>query len=445
VRDAVAFLAAATTRLAINVTQSGRARRETHIGTWLPEPVDIEADLAHSAERAEALDRAVLVLLEHLSPIERACGAPIVVSRARRGRVGRIARVALSFVYLAFRALLGALVRRRRGRDVKDIELLVLRHELEILRRQVARPKLRAADRALLAAAACHLPRSSRGPRLVTPRTLLRWHRALARRKWRQAPGKRGRPPVPAEVRAVVLRLARENPRWGHRRITGELVKLGLRVSPSTIRRLLARPGLGPAPRTSGPGWREFVRAQAASIVACDFFTVESVLLSRYYVLFFIAHASRRVWLAGCSTNPTGGWVTQQARNLGLDLAEEGIRFLVRDRDNKYSGSFDEVFRASGIRIVKTPVRAPQANAIAERFVRTVRAECLDWLLIVNRRHLDRVLRVYVEHYNTHRPHRSLNLHPPQRAEPPPTPGVGEIRRHDRLGGLIHEHYRDAA
>jgi putative transposase len=290
--------------------------------------------------------------------------------------------MALSFLYLAFRALLGALVHSRRGVDVKDLELLVLRHELEVLRRQVARPKLRPADRGLLAAAACHLPRPSRGARLVTPRTLLRWHRALVRRKWRQPPGQRGRPPVPAEVRAVVLRLARENPRWGHRRISGELGRLGFRVSPSTVRRLLARAGLGPAPRRSGPGWREFLRAQAASIVACDFFTVESVLLRRYYVLFFIAHASRRVWLAGCSSNPTGAWVTQRVRNLGLDLADQGMRFLIRDRDSKYSGSFDEAFRTAGIRIVKTPVRAPKANAIAERFVRTVRGECLDWLLI---------------------------------------------------------------
>jgi len=217
---------------------------------------------------------------------------------------------------------------------------------------------------------------------LVTPRTLLGWHRALLRGKWRQPPGRRGRPPVPAEVRALVVRLARENPRWGHRRISGELTRLGLRVSPTTVRRLLVRPGLGPAPRRSGPSWREFLRAQAASIVACDFFTVESVLLRRYYVLFFIAHASRRVWLAGCTTNPTGAWVTQQARNLGLDFADEGVRILIRDRDCKYTGTFDEVLRAGGIRVVKTPVRAPQANAIAERFVRTIRAECLDWLLI---------------------------------------------------------------
>jgi putative transposase len=308
--------------------------------------------------------------------------------------------MAFSFLYLAVRALLGALVRSRRGLHVKDIELLVLRHELEILRRQIARPKLSEQDRALLAAAACHLPRSSRAVLLVTPRTLLRWHQALVRREWRQAPGRPGRPKLPAEVRELVLRLARENPRWGHRRICGELAKLGFRVSPTSIRRLLAQARLEPAPRRAGPSWREFLRAQAASIAACDFFTVESVFLRRYYALFFITHGSRRVWLAGCTTNPTGAWVTQQARNLGLDFSDQGVRFLIRDRDSKFSGAFDEVFRGGGIRIVKTPVRAPKANAIAERFVRTVRAECLDWLLILNRRHLERVLRIYIDHYN---------------------------------------------
>jgi putative transposase len=252
----------------------------------------------------------------------------------------------------------------------------------------------------------------------------LRWHRALVRRKWRQRTPQHGRPPLAAEVRALVPRLARENPRWGHRRISGELAKLGLRISPTTVRRLLARAGLGPAPRRAGPGWREFLRAQAASIVACDFFTVESVLLRRYYALFFIAHASRRVWLAGCTTNPTGAWVTQQARNLGLDLADQSIRVLLRDRDSMYTGRFDEVFRSSGIRIVKTPVRAPQANAIAERFVRTIRTECLDWLLILNRRHIQGVLRVYVDHYNVHgrtarssSSHRNLGSH--RRQQPP--------------------------
>src|SRR5215218_2944648 len=349
-----------------------------------------------------------------------------------------------SFLYLAFRAVLGALVRSRRGLDVKDIELLVLRHELEVLRRQVARPKVGAADRALLAAAACHLPRSARCARLVTPRTLLRWHRALVRRKWRQPSGRRGRPPLAPEVRELVLRLARENPRWGQRRICGELGKLGFRVSPTSVRRLLARARLGPAPRREGPTWREFLRAQAASIVACDFFTVETMFLRRYYVLFFIAHASRRVWLAGCTTNPTGPWVTQQARNLGLHFAEHDVRFLIRDRDSKYSGPFDEVFHSEGIRIVKTPVRAPRANAIAERFVRTVRAECLDWLLILNRRHLEHVLRVYVEHYNRERPHRALNLRPPQARSGSDPTACRPIHRRDRLGGVIHEYYQTA-
>jgi putative transposase len=350
-----------------------------------------------------------------------------------------------SFLYLAFSALLGAFVRSRRGLDLKDVELLVLRHELEVLRRQVARPKLNGPDRALLAAAARHLPRSSRGVFLVTPRTLLRWHRALVRRKWRQPAARRGRPPLRAEVRELVLRLARENPRWGHRRICGELAKLGFDVSPTSIRRLLARAGLEPAPRRSGPSWREFLRAQAAGVVACDFFTVESLFLRRYYVLFFIAHASRRVWFAGCTTNPTGAWVTQQARNLGLDFGDRGVRFLVRDRDSKYSGAFNEVLRSERIRTVKTPLRAPRANAIAERFVRTVRSECLDWLLISNRRHLERVLRVYVDHYNTQRPHRGVGLRPPDPTNLGATPTVGEVRRHDRLGGLIHEYYRAAA
>jgi putative transposase len=353
--------------------------------------------------------------------------------------------MAFSFLYLAVRALFGALVRSRRGLHVKDVELLVLRRELQILLRQGVRPELRTVDRALLAAAASHLPRTSRGVLLVTPRTLLRWHQALVRRRWRQPVGRRGRPSLPAEVRELVLRLARENPRWGHRRICGELAKLGLRVSATSIRRLLAQAKLEPAPRRDGPSWREFLHAQAASIIACDFFTVESLFLRRYYALFFIAHGNRRVWLAGCTANPTGAWVTQQARNVGVDFSDQGVRFLIRDRDSKYSGAFDEVFRNEGIRIVKTPVRAPKANAIAERFVRTVRSECLDWLLILNRRHLEGVLRVYIEHYNCERPHRGLALRPPDRDQRREKSAVGEMRRRDRLGGLIHEYYEAAA
>jgi putative transposase len=348
-----------------------------------------------------------------------------------------------SFLYLTVRALFGLLVRSRRGPDVKDVELLVLRHEVEVLRRQVGTPKLDWADRALLAAAAFHLPRSSWLSLLVTPRTLLRWHKSLVRWKWRRYGARPGRPKLSPEIRDLVLRLARENPGWGHRRICGELAKVGLHASPTSIRRLLAQARLGPAPRRSGPSWRVFLQAQAASIVACDFLTVETLLLRRYYVLFFIEHATRRVWLAGCTTNPDGNWVGQQARNLSFTGLFERTRFLIRDRDSKYSGAFDEIFRTEGIRIVKTPVRSPKANAIAERFVRTVRSECLDWLLILNRRHLEHVLHIYIDHYNTQRPHRALKLQPPIPAAP--APEIGEVRRRDRLGGILHEYYRAAA
>ena len=201
-------------------------------------------------------------------------------------------------------------------------------------------------------------------------------------------------------MRQLVLRFARENPRWGYPRIAGELLKLGMRVSPSTVRRLLLGAGLTPAPRRSGPSWRDFLRQQAASMIACDFFTVETISLRRFYVLFFIELESRRVHLAGCTTNPTGAWVTQQARNLSFTGLLERRRFLIHDRDSKFSAAFDEVFCSEAIQVIHTPIRAPQANAYAERFVRTVRAECLDWLLILGRRHLERVLRLYTTHCN---------------------------------------------
>jgi len=253
-----------------------------------------------------------------------------------------------------------------------------------------------------------------------------------------------GRPPVERRVRELVLRLARENPRWGYPRIAGELLKLGVRVSPSTVRRLLLAAGLTSAPRRSGPSWREFLRQQAASVLACDFFTVETITLRRYYVLFFIEVGSRRVHLAGCTTKPTGAWVTQQARNLNFTGVLERTRFLIHDRDTKFSDSFDEVFRSEGIETIQTPIRAPQANAYAERFVRTVRAECLDWLLILGRRHLEHVLRTYTAHYNAERPHRALALVPPEARNTAARPANPKVERHDLLGGLIHE-YRAAA
>jgi transposase InsO family protein len=243
--------------------------------------------------------------------------------------------------------------------------------------------------------------------------------------------------------------LARENPRWGYQRIKGELLRLGVRISATAVCTTLRRHGLDPAPRRTATTWRAFLRQQAAGIVACDFFTVETVSLRRLYVLFFIELETRRVHLAGVTANPNGPWVTQQARNLLLVLGERGrqVRFVLRDHDAKFCRSFDDVFGSAGGEVLVTPVRAPKANAYAERWVPTVRAECLDWLLIVGRGHLEQVLRIYVQHYNAHRPHRALGLQPPD--PPGRLAGLGQndrgaVRRRDLLGGLLHE-YRRAA
>jgi transposase InsO family protein len=351
--------------------------------------------------------------------------------------------VVSSLVFLVVRRVVG-LVGLGPNPDAKDIEIAVLRHQLAVVRRQVARPRYTPADRLVLAMLAKLLPRERWSAFLVTPATLLRWHRELVRRRWTY-PSRQVSRGLNLQVVELVVRLARENSRWGYLRIKGECAKLGVVVSATSVRNILRRHGLGPAPRRNGPTWIEFLRSQAANTTACDFFTVETVGLDRLYVLFFIELERRRVWLAGVTAHPISTWVTQHARNLAMALAEQdsSFTFLVRDRDAKFTTNFDAVFTADGVRIIKTPVRAPRANADAERWVRTVREECLDWTLIWNRRHLERVLSVYVQHYNAARPHRGIDLNAPIGLTPI-TDHSAPIERTNLLGGLIHEYRRVA-
>jgi len=328
--------------------------------------------------------------------------------------------------------------------DEKDVEIAVLRHQLAVLRRQVARPRFSPTDRAVLATLARFLPRERWATFLVTPTTLMRWHRELVRRYWNfPRPQSVAPNTLDVEVVAVILRLARENPRWGYLRIVGELRKLGVTVSATSVRNVLRRHHLKPAPRRSGPTWGEFLRAQASGTLACDFFHVDTIMLRRLYVLFFIDLERRKVFLAGVTEHPIGSWVTQQARNLAMTLEDEGraVRFLIRDRDTKFVGPFDEVMTSIGARVIKTPFRAPRANAFAERFVGTARRECLDWLLIRNERHLERVLTEFVEHYNAARPHRGIDLDVPipYVSENPLDDSI-QIQRVDRFGGVLHEY-----
>ena len=361
---------------------------------------------------------------------------------------GRSRGAVLSFLYWSLRRLLEFVVLRFRSERGKEIEILLLRHQLRVLERRVARPQLSQADRALLAAFSRVLPRRAWAAFFVTPSTLLRWHRELVARRWTYAGRGPGRPATSAKVRELVVRLARENPGWGYRRIQGELVGLGIKLAASTVWTILREAGIEPAPKRLELSWTEFLRQQAASILECDFLTVDTLFLKRFYVLFFIELGSRRVRLAGVTTSPDGEWVTQQARNVLMQLADDRVepRFLVRDRDSKFTRDFDEVFRSEGIRVIKAPVRAPLARAHAERWVGSLRRECLDRLLIFGRRHLERVVTAYTIHYNEHRPHRSLGQRPPLAQHPPERGGWSEVLaldrvgRRDRLGGLIHEY-----
>jgi putative transposase len=346
-----------------------------------------------------------------------------------------------SFVYLVARNLFALVFLVGRSRRSKEMEILVLRHELTVLRRQAARPRLTRADRALLAALSRSLRRTAWPAFLVQPETLLRWHRELVARRWTYPGRVPGRPPLKASLRTLIVRLARENPSWGYRRIVGELKGVGISVSATSVRKVLLEAGLQPAPERGPSSWRAFLRAQAASMLACDFLTVETAFLQRIYVLFFISLETRRIEYIASTPNPDGRWAAQQARNVVMQLGDEQpFRFLVRDRDAKFSLAFDEVFRTEGVRVIRTPVQAPNANAYAERWVRTVRSDCLDRILIVGRRHLEHVLRVYHRHYNEHRPHRALRLLPPDGRDLTPLDPSERLHRRDLLGGLIHEY-----
>ena len=364
-----------------------------------------------------------------------------------RNSLGEAPLVALSLLYRLSRRALEAVLVLWSDAAAKDAEILVLRHQLAVLRRQVARPRLTWSDRALISMLASLVPRERWGSFLIAPQTILGWHRSLIGKRWTYPHRRPGRPGLAPESMELICRLAKENPRWGYLRIVGELNKLGVTVPKTSVGTGLRRHGLPPAPRRQGPTWTQFLSAQAKGIVATEFFHVDTVFLRRFYVLFVIEVHSRVVPVLGVTTNPNGPGVTQVADTFAADLEEagRGFRFLIRDRDTKFTRSFDEVFTSIGVQTIRTPVRSPRANAYAERFVHTVRQDCLDHLLVVSRRHLESVLNEYVRHYNQARPHRGLQLAPPiPRSLPCPPINKATITRRDILGGIIHEYERAA-
>ena len=355
----------------------------------------------------------------------------------------------LRFVLLLITQVASWLRLSRRKEAWKTAEILILRHQITVLqRRQPCCPKLNWADRALLATLARVIPRARRrGLRLlVTPDTILRWHRDILRRRWaaRSRRGKTGRPATRQNIQALALRLARENPGWGYRRIHGELAGLGVKVAASTVWEILKKAGIDPAPRRTGPSWSQFLRSQADAILACDFFTVELLDGTQAYVLAVIEHASRRIRILGVTLHPTGEWTAQQARNLLMDLDEQArqVKFMIRDRGSNFTAAFGAVLADAGVRTVLCNVRTPRMNAIAERWIGGCRREVLDRTLIWNQAHLRQILRQCETHHNLHRPHRALDAAAPLKPLPEPVDlGQYRVRRQARVGGLINEYH----
>jgi putative transposase len=332
--------------------------------------------------------------------------------------------VTLRLVYLIFCQLSAWVALLLRAEASKTAEILMLRHQVSVLRRQLARPRPSWAGRALLSALARLLPRARRRHLFLTPSTLLRWHCDLITRQWTLKRRRPGRPPTSSPLRRLILRLADENPDWGYRRIAGKLAGMGPQVRASTIWTILQGAGLDPSPRRSGPPWSEFLRGQAHGILACAFFHGDTVLLTRLSCFAAVEHATRRVHILGVTAHPTADWVAQQARTLLRDPGDrvEQFRFVIRDRDSTFTSMVDAAFASEGIQIITTPIRAPRANPIMKRWIGSLRRELLDRILILNARHLRRVPAEYEDHFTTHRPHRSLTQASPLRAPPSPTP-----------------------
>ena len=350
----------------------------------------------------------------------------------------------LALVYSWLRLLLDLLDVRLRVHD-PEAELLLLRHQLRVVRRQVKRPQLKLADRTIMAALSQRVTRAALVGMLVQPETVLGWHHQLVRSRL-AAFGRRrgpGRPGLDPDIQKLILQMAKSNPRWGCVRVRGELLKLGHAVSATAIRNLLRRHRIGPAPLGSRQTWKAFLRAQASAIVLTDFFSVDTVFLKRLYVLLYMELATRRIIWFAVTERPDAAWVSQQARNVSWELNECGAvaRFLIHDHDRKYGGGSDPVFEAQGMTVIRTPIAAPRANSHIERQIGSTRRECLDWLLILNHRHLERILAVWFEHYNEARPHRGLELRTPiARSDAVGT--SGPVICEQRLGGLLREYSR---